>query len=85
MNLTDKIFRNKIDVICFHIDNLSSINSGKFIRRALGNLEVTPDYKSLMKKDSHKYVDIHSLIDIIIPIAAGSTSSDVQLLLLEDR
>ena len=85
MTLIDKIFDSEMEFLRFYTDSVKSIDRKKCVRTFLDDMKVPPEYISLSKKDKRKYVDVHSLIDLIIPIAAGSTSLDVQLLLVEAR
>ena len=80
-----KIFNKKTDQVASLVNQARKIRSGTFIKQALKTIPVPPTYSSLDKKGRRKHASVHSLIDVILPIAAGSTSPVCQLELLKNR
>lgn len=86
LNLTEKIFSSKKEAINFYLTKEPSIKSTTYVKMALENLAVPPDFSKITNRLSRrKYADIYSLLDMILPIAAGSKSPSVQLSLIESR
>ena len=83
--LIKKIFYKKTDRLNNVIKHAKKIGRSTYIEKALETIPVPPEYSSLNKKDRAKYSNVHSLLDIILPIAAGSSSPESQLMLLENR
>ena len=80
-----KIFNKKTDRLNNVIKHAKKISRSTYIEKALETIPVPPEYSSLNKKDGAKYSNVHSLLDIILPIVAGSSSPESQLKLLENR
>lgn len=52
---------------------------------ALENITIPPDLSSLDYNARRNYADVYKLVDMILPIAAGSSSPEVQKDLLKIR
>ena len=83
--LIKKIFYEKTDQITSLMKQARKISRTTYIQKALETIPVPPNYNSLNKKDRRKYANVHNLLDRILPIAAGSSSPESQMTLLEAR
>ena len=83
--LIKKIFNKKTDQLTSVIKHARKISRSTYIQKALETIPIPPEYSSLNYKDRKKYSNVHNLINIILPIAAGSSSPGSQLKLLENR
>ena len=83
--LANKTHHTENDKLAFYLEQAKIINSKSYARKALELISAPPEYTSLYKKGRHRYAPLHSLIDVILPIVSGSSSSAVQKELLEAR
>lgn len=77
-------FDNKNDLIELYMTRAKTV-SKSFLDIALKMVSLPPDYTSLDKKERRKYNYLHTLVDKVLPVAAGSKYPTVQLKLLERR
>ena len=61
------------------------INRRTYVTQALKTIPTLPEYSELTKNERRPFAHVHSLVENVLQIAAGSTSTEVQLKLLEDR
>ena len=61
------------------------IDRKTYITRALKTIPILPIYSELTKNQRRSFVHVYSLVEKVVRIAAGSTSKEDQLKLLEDR
>ena len=84
-NLTKKIFSKKNEQVTSLLSQAQKISSTTCVQQVLKSIPIPPDYATLDKKQRRNYSHLHNLIDIILPLAAGSSSPESQLKLLENR
>ena len=77
-------FNNKNDMIELYMTRAKTVCKS-FLDVALKTVSSPPDYTSLDKKERRKYNYLHTLVDKVLPIAAGSIYPTAQLKLLERR
>ena len=81
-----KLVGNKsADQVEFLIKQARKISRRTYIQTALKTIPLPPDYCSLQKKDRRLHAHIHSLIDLILPIAAGSESLSSKMEVFQNR
>ena len=85
LNLAKNIFITEKEVIRFYLTRAQNPGDTTFVELAIKNMIVPPDYLTLSKDNRRKYTDVHRLIDIVLPIVAGSPSSKAQRKLLKHR
>ena len=77
---------NKDEQVAFLLSQAESITSKlEVVKASLNLIPKPPDFKELKKTSRRTYRGIYSLIDKIVPLAAGSTEPQSQLKLLEAR
>ena len=61
------------------------INRRTYVTQALKTIPTLPEYSELTKNERRPFAHVHSLVEKVLQIAAGSASKEVQLKLLEYR
>ena len=85
LNLAEKVFNSDEEVITFFMTRERNLGGTTYVELALKNMAVPPDYLTLSKGNRRIYADVYRLIDNILPIGAGSSSSNAHRKLLENR
>ena len=84
--LLEKLLGNdKQNQLNFLMHQARVIDRKTYITRALKTIPILPIYSELTKNQRRSFVHVYSLVEKVVRIAAGSTSKEDQLKLLEDR
>ena len=76
---------NKEEQVKFLAQQARRISSKTYVQAALRLIPALPDFRSLQKKNRRNHAHVHNLIDLILPIAAGSESLLSQKKFFENR
>ena len=76
---------DKEDQVAFMVYQAQVISSKTYVKAVLKSIPEIPDYLTLQKKNRPTYAHVHSLIDKILPIAAGSEEINSQKRVFESR
>ena len=76
---------DKEDQVAFMVNQAQVISSKTYVKAVLKSIPEIPDYLTLQKKNRPTYAHVHSLIDKILPIAAGSEEINSQKRVFESR
>lgn len=84
--LVHKLVGDKKDEqVEFLVKQARKISRTTYIQIALNSIPLPPDYCSLQQRARRNHAHIHRLIDIILPIAAGSESPVSQKQVFQNR
>ena len=84
--LLEKLLGNsKQKQLTFLMHQARFINRRTYVTQALKTIPILPKYSELTKNERRPFAHVHSLVENVLQIAAGSASKEVQLKLLEDR
>ena len=84
--LLEKVVGNDKDQqVEFLIQEARKINKKTYVQAALRSIPMPPDYSSLDKIHRPRHSHVHKLIDLILPLAAGSETATSQKLIFKSR
>ena len=75
----------KGDQVAFMINQSRKVSSKTYVKDVLKSIPKLPDYVELEKKNRQTHAHVHSLIDQILRIAAGSENIESQKKVFENR
>ena len=76
---------NKEEQVKFLIREARKINKNTYVQSARSSIPTPPDYRSLAKIERRQHSHVHKLIDLFLPLAAGSESITSQKHIFENR